>query len=1370
MTAFALSSNLTVMLPVPGPTSSTTSVGRNADLSTIADTIKGVFGCFGINPSDSKNDAKEDKKRNREANKRIEKQIQKDEQVYRATHRLLLLGAGESGKSTIVKQMRILHINGFSEEEKRQKIEDIKRNIKDAILTITDAMSTLSIPLQNPENQWRLDYMQDVASLTNFDYPPEFYEHTEILWKDEGVQKAYDRSNEYQLIDSAKYFLDRVSIIKRPDYSPSEQDILRCRVLTSGIFEVKFQVDKVNFHMFDVGGQRDERRKWIQCFNDVIAIIYVTDCSSYNMVLREDSNQNRLRESLDLFKSIWNNRWLRTVSVILFLNKQDLLAEKVRLGRSRIEEYFPEFAHYQTPPDAISEQPGEDINVIRAKYFIRDEFLRISTASGDRGKRYCYPHFTCAVDTENIRRFFFNILSTMTRPTLDEVKNRNKHQQRPGATTATATTTYDNNNDPNASHRWSPLREFTTESFNKSKDLGSCSFVDDKGPSRTCPQQNFTSKKTFLFIFCLASIIQGMYSTYFVSTLTTIERLFQFQSQTAGAIMSATEFGQILGSLVISYYGGRGNKPRWLTACMIMSGLAAILCTSPHFFIYMSDHSPPVTQTLTSNPLGQSSVPLENQTTQSMRDLCLAQSPYSSTLTTSQDILHHPVMTKSTVIRRPSGSSIVTTSKDRRSSSRSMVPYLDHQNSSNLPQYDAYIVNERRRIFAPISSYISDEDIVLRPPEHPSIHESKKPDSLKSFHQLKIFVKPRFKHSTKLVFCIFFANLLVIGFGSTAMTTLGIPFIDDIVSREESPLYLGVTIGLRIFGPALGFILGSLCIQVRVDFLKTLMVNVPTLSTTTSNHEWTGAWWLGLIIISIPLLALAIPMYYFSTLAAKSKNTSRSIDNRYNDSEHDSQRHSPLSDEISQGHDGEEPQNSMNSIDIDHTDKGSNQPCHGQSGYHTVSADPFNASSRVFANCSSQSTDTIDVPLKCNIQFKSNITPVSNLSTALKRLLKNHVFLLRLFSSVLHILPIAGFYTFLPKYLIEQFDVAASNASAISGLAGILFVGIGAFIGGSLMRAFSVGSRIVTRWIAISALLYAIGMLILMNLGCPQEPTVSHSTDLLPCQSDCQCQHSFYNPICIGHTTYLSPCLAGCTNFTQDVNTQQVTYNNCKCANTASELSLSTSAINGRCPTHCQNLKWYTVVFSLFVLMHATCEVGSMILNLRCVEPRDRALALGVVTLATSLLGTIPCSILYGTIVDYTCIYWETSIDSQGMTTRGACRLYDNTKFRVYLHCLTSVVMFVAFIVDCIMCSQASKVNFYLLDNDDSKETHFVAPSPIVDTEQGIGCFDHYADANTNKSTTARNHNHGHNLSVTSHAAVGQMAKRFKPIRQDSPC
>uniref|UniRef100_A0A4W3JEI9 Guanine nucleotide-binding protein G(s) subunit alpha n=1 Tax=Callorhinchus milii TaxID=7868 RepID=A0A4W3JEI9_CALMI len=289
----------------------------------------------------------------------------------------------------------------------REKIKALSNFFSLVLLqTIVGAMNTLVPPVlvSNPENQFRLDYVLNLANQKNFEFTQEFYENTKNLWQDEGVKACYERSNEYQLIDCAQYFLDRIDIVKQMDYIPPDQDLLRCRVLTSGIFETRFQVEKVNFHMFDVGGQRDERRKWIQCFNDVTAIIFVVASSSYNMVIREDNQTNRLQEALNLFKSIWNNRWLRTISVILFLNKQDLLADKVLAGKSKIEDYFPEFARYTTPDDA-SPEPGEDPRVTRAKYFIRDEFLRISTASGD-GRHYCYPHFTCAVDTENIRRVF----------------------------------------------------------------------------------------------------------------------------------------------------------------------------------------------------------------------------------------------------------------------------------------------------------------------------------------------------------------------------------------------------------------------------------------------------------------------------------------------------------------------------------------------------------------------------------------------------------------------------------------------------------------------------------------------------------------------------------------------------------------------------------------------------------------------------------------------------------------------------------------------------------------------------------------------------------------------------------------------------
>lgn len=128
------------------------------------------MGCLGNSKTE---DQRNEEKQQREANKKIEKQLQKDKQIYRATHRLLLLGAGESGKSTIVKQMRILHVNGFNAEEKKQKIHDIKNNIKEAIETIVSAMTTLTPPCQLacPANQCRIEYVLHQVNQKDFEFP-----------------------------------------------------------------------------------------------------------------------------------------------------------------------------------------------------------------------------------------------------------------------------------------------------------------------------------------------------------------------------------------------------------------------------------------------------------------------------------------------------------------------------------------------------------------------------------------------------------------------------------------------------------------------------------------------------------------------------------------------------------------------------------------------------------------------------------------------------------------------------------------------------------------------------------------------------------------------------------------------------------------------------------------------------------------------------------------------------------------------------------------------------------------------------------------------------------------------------------------------
>jgi hypothetical protein len=98
--------------------------------------------------------------------------------------------------------------------------------------------------------------------------------------------------------------------------------------------------------------------------------------------------------------------------------------------------------------------------------------------------------------------------------------------------------------------------------------------------------QPLASKQMFLAVFCLACVLQGMFYTYFVSVLTTIEKLFQIQSKTTGIIMSATEMGQIGGALLLTYYGGQGHRPKWIGWGMVLFGASAALCSLPHFLFW----------------------------------------------------------------------------------------------------------------------------------------------------------------------------------------------------------------------------------------------------------------------------------------------------------------------------------------------------------------------------------------------------------------------------------------------------------------------------------------------------------------------------------------------------------------------------------------------------------------------------------------------------------------------------------------------------------------------------------------------------------------------------------------------------------------
>jgi hypothetical protein len=245
-----------------------------------------------------------------------------------------------------------------------------------------------------------LEYVRDMAqdSPINADN----VRHFKALWADKGIQKAFENRSKFQLTDSAAYFFDRIDAVAEEGYIPTEQDVLRSRVRTTGIVENSYEIDGNQFKMFDVGGQRNERKKWIHCFENVTAVLFVGVLSEYDLVLYEDENMNRMEETLNLFDEICNSRWFRETSVILFLNKRDVFAEKIK----KVPLYVcPVFADYK----------GENT------YEAGCELIETTFQSKNRNpEKSIYAHVTCATDTSNVAAVFNAVKDIIIRRSLGE--------------------------------------------------------------------------------------------------------------------------------------------------------------------------------------------------------------------------------------------------------------------------------------------------------------------------------------------------------------------------------------------------------------------------------------------------------------------------------------------------------------------------------------------------------------------------------------------------------------------------------------------------------------------------------------------------------------------------------------------------------------------------------------------------------------------------------------------------------------------------------------------------------------------------------------------------------------------------------------
>lgn len=118
---------------------------------------------------------------------------------------LSLTGSGESGKSTVVKQMKIIHQGGYGKDELALFRLTVYKNLLDCVKSLIDAMRQFEIEPTNPENrrmcEFLLDYAIDPDPHSSLD--PRVGEAVLSVWNDASTPKVMERHTEFYLMDSA---------------------------------------------------------------------------------------------------------------------------------------------------------------------------------------------------------------------------------------------------------------------------------------------------------------------------------------------------------------------------------------------------------------------------------------------------------------------------------------------------------------------------------------------------------------------------------------------------------------------------------------------------------------------------------------------------------------------------------------------------------------------------------------------------------------------------------------------------------------------------------------------------------------------------------------------------------------------------------------------------------------------------------------------------------------------------------------------------------------------------------------------------------------------------------------------------------------
>eukprot|EP00485_Elphidium_margaritaceum_P009485 CAMPEP_0202703304 /NCGR_PEP_ID=MMETSP1385-20130828/16159_1 /ASSEMBLY_ACC=CAM_ASM_000861 /TAXON_ID=933848 /ORGANISM="Elphidium margaritaceum" /LENGTH=475 /DNA_ID=CAMNT_0049361131 /DNA_START=19 /DNA_END=1446 /DNA_ORIENTATION=- len=386
----------------------------------------------------------------------IDGYMRREQQRDLREKKLLLLGSGGSGKSTILHQ--ILAIHGNDEHARERDYPDsrptIRSNVVAGILLLLKKSQELHeadpsrhhdtlIALDRAEHAHLLPHIKHVVRYQSIAFEQDdvldyadmavLAQSIALLWQLPQIQATYSSRQYFNVIENLDFFLDRAQQVMSEHYTVSYEHHLRSRRRTTGVVPYEFWIEGVRFKICDAGGQRSERKKWLEHFGGVTAVIFVAALNHFCTVIFEDETKNAMLESLDLFEEICNSRFFRRTELILFLNKNDLFRDRLQDGlRLKIlfnEKTFTEHTYFVSKNEAERKEkmeyyeeyngpvyvanpddPDEDEACLNEAQNASLTFLQIQYEKRNKVPyKRIFVHVTTATDTDNIKKVFYDV-------------------------------------------------------------------------------------------------------------------------------------------------------------------------------------------------------------------------------------------------------------------------------------------------------------------------------------------------------------------------------------------------------------------------------------------------------------------------------------------------------------------------------------------------------------------------------------------------------------------------------------------------------------------------------------------------------------------------------------------------------------------------------------------------------------------------------------------------------------------------------------------------------------------------------------------------------------------------------------------------